>query len=91
MGLGLVQFINWSLPNSFNDVIANRTVNSGYSFVSGMLSLNGFRAVHISSSKLSNYNTLGSRGESNIVKKVPSSADFGYQIVDQMVSDHDFL
>ena len=82
---------NWSLPNSFNDVIANRTVNSGYSFVSGMLSLNGFRAVYISSSTLSNYNTLGSRGENNIVKKVPSSADFGYQIIDQMVSDHDSL
>ena len=56
-----------------------------------MLSLNGFRAVYISSSTLCNYNTLGSRGETNIVKKVPSSADFGYQIIDQMVSDHDFL
>jgi hypothetical protein len=32
-----------------------------------------------------------SGGENNIVKKVPSSADFGYQIIDQMVSDHDFL
>ena len=59
---------NWSLPNSLNDVIANRTINSGYSFISGMLSLIGFRAIFISSSTLSNYNTLGSRGENNIVK-----------------------
>ena len=82
---------NWSLPASANDVLANRTVNSGYSFVSGMLSLNGFRAVYISSSTLSNYNTVGAKGENNIIKKIPVSSDFGYQIIDQMVSDHDFL
>ncbi len=56
-----------------------------------MLSLNGFRAVYISSSTLSNYNTVGAKGENNIIKKVPVSSDFGYQIIDQMVSDHDFL
>ena len=82
---------NWSSPSSSNDVIANRTSNSGFSFVSGMLSLNGFRAVYISSSTLSNYNTVGARGENNIIKKVPVNADFGYQIIDQMVSDHDYL
>jgi hypothetical protein len=79
------------LPSSCNDVLANRTVNSGYSFVSGMLSLNGFRAVYISSSALSNYNTMGPKGENNIIQKGPVSADFGYQVIDQMVSDHDFL
>ena len=67
------------------------TPNSGYSYVSGMLSLNGFRAVYLSSSTLSNYNTLGAKGESNIIRKIASSADFGYQIIDQMVSDHAFL
>ena len=82
---------NWSSPSSFNDVIANRTSNSGYSFISGMLSLNGFRAVYLSSSTLSNYNTVGARGENSIIKKVPVNADFGYQIIDQMVSDHDYL
>ena len=82
---------NWSSPSSSNDVIANRTSNSGFSFVSGMLSLNGFRAVYISSSTLSNYNTVGARGENNIIKKVPVNADFGYQIIDQMVPDHDYL
>ena len=82
---------NWSSPSSSNDVLANRTSNSGFSFVSGMLSLNGFRAVYISSSTLSNYNTVGARGENNIIKKVPVNADFGYQVIDQMVSDHDYL
>jgi len=82
---------NWSMPASFNDIIANMTPASGYSLVSGMLSLNGFRAVYLSSSTLSNYNTLGAKGESNIIRKIASSADFGNQIIDQMVSDHDFL
>ena len=82
---------NWSLAASFNDIVANLTPNSGYSLASGMLSLSGFRAVYLSSSTLSNYNTLGAKGENNIIIKIASSADFGYQIIDQMVSDHDFL
>jgi len=82
---------NWSLPNSCNDVMANRTPSSGYSFLSGMLSLQGYRAVYMSSSTLSNYNTIGAKGENSIIKKIPVSADFGYQIIDQMVSDHDYL
>ena len=74
-----------------NDIITNKIINSGTSFVSGMLNLNGFRAVYISSSTLSNYNTLGPKGENNIFKKIPVNADFGYICVDQHVSDHDFL
>ena len=45
----------------------------------------------MSSSTLSSYNTIGAKGENNIIKKIPTSADFGYQIIDQMVSDHDYL
>ena len=80
-----------SNPNSCNDIITNRTANDGTTFVSGMLNLNGFRAVYISSSTMSNYNTIGPRGENNIIKKVPVNADFGYICIDQHVSDHDFL
>ena len=82
---------NWSLAASVNDIIANLTPNSGYSLVSGMLSLNGFRAVYLSSSTLSNYNTLGAKGENNIIKNIPVNADFGYICIDQHVSDHDYL
>ena len=78
-------------PSSCNDIITNRITNSDNTFVSGMLNLNGFRAVYISSSTLSNYNTLGPKGESNIIKKVPVNADFGYVCIDQHVSDHDYL
>ena len=82
---------NSSSPNSCNDIIGNRTTNNDYSFLSGVLSLNGFRAVYISSSTLSNYNTIGPNNENNIIKKVPVSADFGYQIIEQMSSDYDYL
>ena len=80
-----------SNPNSCNDIITNRTANNGTTFVSGMLNLNGFRTVYISSSTMSNYNTIGPNGENNIIKKVPVNADFGYICIDQHVSDHDFL
>ena len=82
---------SWSTPNSSNDIITNRIANNDTSFVSGMLNLNGFRAVYISSSTMSNYNTLGPKGENNIIKKIPVNADFGYVCIDQHVSDHDFL
>jgi hypothetical protein len=81
-------------PNSCNDIITNRTIKDNSStspFVSGMINLQGFRAVYLSSSNLSNFNTLGPRGENDIIKKVMTTSDFGYLIIDQVVSDHDWL
>ena len=40
---------------------------------------------------MSNFNTLAPRGENNVIKKICTSSDFGYLIVDQHVSDHDYL
>ena len=83
-----------SAPTSCNDVITNRTINYNNSispFISGMLNLQGFRSVYISSSNLSNFNTLGPQGEQNIIKKVATNSDFGYLIIDTIVSDHDWL
>ena len=80
--------------NSCNDIITNRTtkLNTPTSpWVSGMLNLQGFRSLYISSSTLSNYYVLGPLGENTIIKKVITNADFGYLIVDQVVSDHDYL
>jgi hypothetical protein len=82
------------VPDSINEIITNRTPKDNTPsspWVSGMLNLQGFRSVYISSSTLSNYDTLGPKGENDIIKKVITSADFGYLIVDHMVSDHDFL
>ena len=85
---------NSSSPTSCNDIITNRTVKSNdftNPFVSGMLNLQGFRGLYLSSSNLSNYNTLGPQGENSTIKKVLTSSDYGYVISDQVVSDHDYL
>ena len=34
---------------------------------------------------------MGPRGESNIVKKVPVSSDYGYLILDNVVASHDYI
>ena len=90
----LLHKFNTDNPNSCNDIITNRTTKINYPsspWVSGMLNLQGFRSVYISSSTLSNYDTLGPKGENNMIKKVITDADFGYLIIDQVVSDHDYL
>ena len=56
-----------------------------------MLNLQGFRSIYISSSALSTFTSLGPRGEQDIIKKVSTTSDFGYLIIDQVVSDHDFI
>jgi hypothetical protein len=81
-------------PSSCNDIITNRTSyfnNNAKPWTSGCINLQGFRAIYIQSSTLSNYNTLGARGENTIIKKVSTSSDFGYLIVTDATTDHDFL
>ena len=85
-------------PASCNEVLRN---SDGFSpvyslipynpFISGFLDLRPIRNVYISSPNLGSFTTLGSRGESNIVKKVPVTSDYGYLIVDSFTSSHDFL
>ena len=90
----LLRMFNLSAPNSCNDVITNRhtKVNTHTSpWISGMINLQGFRSVYISSSTMCSYNTLGPQGEQNIIKKISTNADFGYLIIDHVVSDHDYL
>ena len=90
----LLHIFGISNPSSCNDVITNRTtkINTLTSpWISGMINLQGFRSVYISSSTLCSYNTLGPQGEQNIIKKVSTNADFGYLIIDHVVSDHDYL
>ena len=90
----LLHKLGISNPMSCNDIITNRTtkLNTPSSpWKSGMLNLQGFRGLYISSSTLSNYDTLGPLGENSIVKKIITNADFGYLVIDQSVSAHDYL
>ena len=89
----------WSGPeydpnnhNSCNDIITNRTASrTDLTWYSGCINVQGFRAVYLSSSNLTNYNTLGSRGENDIIKKISTTSDFGYLIIEQGLSHDDYL
>ena len=60
-------------------------------FISGPLALQPIRNIYISSPNLGNFNTLGPRGESSIIKKVPVTADYNQMIFDQVMAGNDFL
>jgi hypothetical protein len=65
--------------------------NAIYSYTSGFLDLQPIRNIFISSPNLGSFNTLGSKGEANIICKVPVNADFGYLILANIIAPHDFL
>ena len=56
--------------------------------ISSILSI---RNIYRHSPNLSSYTTYGGKGESNIIKKIPVSSDFGYLIIDNYTSTHDWL
>ena len=81
--------------NSCNNVLGNtsgtfKVITPSNPFTSGFLQLT-HNNVYLSSPNLGTYTTLGARGESNILKKVPVISGYGYLIVDQYTSNHDFL
>ena len=84
-------------PRSANDLLRNYAGTSTVygkdkgPFVSGFLDLQPIRNIFISSPNLGNFNTLGSRGEANIICKVPVNADFGYLVICNIIANHDFL
>jgi hypothetical protein len=53
--------------------------------------LQPIRNIFISSPNLGSFNTLGSRGEANVICKVPVNADFGYMVICNIIAAHDFL
>ena len=59
-------------------------------FVSGFLQLT-HNDIYITSPNLGTYTTLGPRGETNILRKVPVTSTYGYLIVDQWTSNHSYL
>jgi hypothetical protein len=80
-------------PRSANDLLRNYAGVSTLSntFTSGFLDLQPIRNIFISSPNLGNFNTLGSRGEANIICKVPVNADFVYLVICNIIANHDFL
>ena len=81
---------------TINKILQNEdSVSRGYSsedpYISGFLELLSIRNIYIHSSNLSSYTTYGGKGESNIIKKIPVSSDFGYLVIDNYTSTHDWL
>jgi len=79
--------------HSINDIIGNHIDNSPFyissNSYSGSLNLQPIRNIYIHSS-IGNYNTLGARGETSIVKKVAVTANSGDYIFDQVMVGNDF-
>jgi hypothetical protein len=81
---------------STNDIVQNRDnspllYSQDVPFTSGVLALLSIRNLYLSSPNLSSFTTYGGSGESNIIKKVPVSSDYGYLIIDNSTSTHDWL
>ena len=80
---------------SANDLIKhNYTTSSTYSSASPFVTyidLQPIRNIYISSPNIGNFNTIGPRGQSSIIKKVPVTANFNEVIFDQVMASNDFL
>ena len=77
---------------SANEVLGNFTIQSytASAFESGIIDLRRIHNVYISSSNLSTFKTLGPRGESGIIKKCPVTTEYGFTLMDNVVS-HDWI
>ena len=91
---------NWSGPAynssdlmSANEVLGNYNMQyyTQQTFESGVVDLRRVHNVYITSANLSTFQTLGPRGESNIIKKIPVTTDYGFTIFDNIVVSHDWI
>jgi hypothetical protein len=61
------------------------------SFTTQFIDLLNTHSIFIHSANIGSFETLGVRGESTIIKKVPVTSSYGYLIVDSVVANHDKL
>jgi hypothetical protein len=81
---------------SLNSVIRNDTniplqaYTSSKPFYTGVVDLVGAHTLYITSTALTTYNNIGSRGERNILKKVLCNVPFGELIIDYTYLEKDY-
>lgn len=76
---------------SMNDVLRNSgTSIDSSSFESGFIDLLNVHNLYMRSN-LGGYSSIGPRGESNIIKKIPVTNNYGYAIYDSVVAAHDYI
>jgi hypothetical protein len=83
--------------HSLNEVL--RYTNTGFyhplstpavsEFESEFLDLLTIHNIYMHCPNLGHFNSVGVRGENSIIKKIPVSSGYGYQILDSVVSPHD--
>ena len=78
-------------PKSMNEVLRNRFGSPSNQFESGFIDLKNISNIYISSPNLGGFSTLAPRGNMDVIKKVPCSSDYGYNIFDSVVMPHDFI
>jgi len=92
---GTIVYPDVVYPQSINGVLRNTEmvpVNLSFmynTYQSGFLDLLNIHNIYIHCPNLGHFNSIGVRGESTIIKKVPVSSSFGYLIIDTVVSPHD--
>ena len=76
--------------SSANDVFRlTSSMGSVLSYETGFLDLLNTHSVYIRSPNLGSFSSIGARGESDIIKKIPVSSSYGFLIIDSVVSNHD--
>ncbi len=60
-------------------------------YVSEVIDLQPIRNIYMSSPNLGNFNTMGARGESDIIKKIPVTSDYNYMIFNNVLQGNDYL
>ena len=88
--------IIFNTTQTINKILQNedgtsKNYTSARPHISGFLELLSIRNIYLHSHNLSSYSAYGGKGESNIIKKIPVSSDFGYLIIDNYTSTHDWL
>jgi hypothetical protein len=76
--------------NSVNKIINNYTSQLSEIVYSGIVDLRKHHNLYITSN-ITSFQTLGPRGESGIVKKVPVNNDFGFTLYNEVVAPYDHI
>ena len=63
----------------------------GVPLISGFLNLLNYQDLYLSSATLGNFDVMGVRGETNVIRKVCVDSSWGYSIVDKNTHDEDWM
>ena len=82
---------NGGYANACNDNIQNFTpLDADISYACSFLNLQTMNNIYITSPNLGSYGTVAPVSNT-IIKKTPAAANYGYMIIDQYMSNSDFL